>query len=217
MAISFIGASYEVESPHITSQTYAFDAGSAANRVLLVFAWGASGITFDSCTYNGVSMSAETQMTSTVSGYKGRLFYLAGPASGTNDIVVYFTGFGFTGLICAAYSGVNQSTPYDAYAEFKGYSATLTTSLTSQTGDLGVIMHPLYVDGTYTVASGTTERLNTHTGYSTYSVAVVDKPGDTSISLGGTRTTAAEYWGPKLNLNAATTGSGKRNLLLGVG
>jgi len=114
MTIEYVNSAYDFYAVHAGTHTYAFDAGSTANRVLFVLARTDRGgtQTLDSCTYNGVAMSAESGFTSTITFFDGRLFYLVNPASGENDIVLTHGGSNTgTGILACVWSGVNQSVP----------------------------------------------------------------------------------------------------------
>lgn len=136
MAISRIGSMIgDLFNPGNPANTPAFNAGSSANRVLLVFAF--SGFNFPSshaATYAGVSMT-ELNNSPDVGGdrYAGG-WYLFGPASGSNTLSVDFNNTSSQAIQWAAvaYDGVDQG-GLDSQAENHSVSASSTFTWTTTT------------------------------------------------------------------------------------
>jgi len=148
-----------------TAVSNAFDAGSAANRVLLVFvAWnGGTGHTIDSVTYNGVTVTAAGA--AVTSGARCQLFVLAGPASGSNTLTVDpSTGASDSPalIIAQVYDGVDQTTATDGYTSNTGSDAgapfDATVTVTSATGDHVAVFFGERSTSTTCTATGYTER-----------------------------------------------------------
>lgn len=132
------------------TEIVAFDAGSGANRVLRVAVfWRDRTQTTSGITYNDVAMTAlGPKVTDTAQGIlSGRLYELAGPASGTNNIAVTMESNPVTdsaGVIVAwVGNAVNQSTPSDGYITNAGGGTTAnqvsSVTITSATGDRAVV------------------------------------------------------------------------------
>lgn len=136
------------------SQTVSFNAGSGANRVLIVavaYRDRTAGLT--GVTYNGVSMtSAGAVATGGDETCALHLWYLAGPASGANDIVATMSASGSgdaTGQISAwVANGVDQTTPVSGYnsGTGSGSAANIVSSvtITSETNDVVFVAHGTY-------------------------------------------------------------------------
>lgn len=152
------------------SQTVSFNAGTGSNRVLLVavsYRERTNDIT--GVTYGGVAMtSAGAEATGGDETCACHLWYLAGPASGTNDIVATSSASGAgdaTGQISAwVANGVDQTTPVSGYTSGTGSGSTAnivsSRTITSETNDVAVVFHATY-NTTANVAatpSGYTER-----------------------------------------------------------
>lgn len=134
MAVSF-GAGDAFLGSAGSSITVAFNAGTEANRLLVVFATQTgSEQSIDSATYNGVSMTAHTEGNSGTRRY--RLFYLVNPASGSNNIVVNY-GASCTPQIEAGYFyGVDQTTPVDTLTNSHISATNFDVTISSATGKL---------------------------------------------------------------------------------
>lgn len=152
------------------SQTVSFNAGSGANRVLLVaVTYRERTANITGVTYNGVSMtSAGTEASGGDETCACSLWYLAGPASGANDIVATMSSSGSgdaTGQISAwVANGVDQATPVGGYNSGTGIgsSASIVSSvtITSETNDVVVVCHGTYntTENISATASAYTER-----------------------------------------------------------
>jgi hypothetical protein len=111
----------------VTGVTFAYTT-SGTNRVLIVVTSTSSPTV--STTYNGVSMSQIVQSAPTSPcGRYDTLFYLANPASGTNNVVV--SGGGTNGLVyygAVSYTGASQGASPDNSASTTNASETVNTN-----------------------------------------------------------------------------------------
>ena len=96
-----------------TSKTWSHTC-AGSDRILIVHGWNNSvngATTFTGCTYNGVAMtSLGSSYFLAVGGYT-EVFYLAGPATGTHDIVLSQSASQYVAGISASYTGVKQTSP----------------------------------------------------------------------------------------------------------
>lgn len=134
-----------------------------------------------SATYNGVSMNAGTEVGGT---YNRNVFWLVGAASGTNNLVLSYTGDVQNGIVItyAFYGNVSAiSTP--AAASPSGYSRSVTVS--SATGDLAVVIgNGDYSGGQALTPTGATvERLDASTANNWGHSWVCDEAGAASVAL----------------------------------
>lgn len=223
MAIAYY-SSVAKSGSFVTSLTEALDAGTDDNRCVIVFATTDRGgaTTISSATYGGVAMTAHTGFTSSGSSFDGRFFYLAGAASGSNNVVVtYSDGNTKPQFFAAAYSGVDGTTPIDQLTTYNSAStASPSATVTSETGDLVVFMCMYYGRTASAPTAPATERFDALIGNSQYGF-LWDEAGAASVTIDGTITGgAAEVWGASFNFNAAAAAGGvpaTNRLLMGVG
>lgn len=125
------------------TETVAFNAGTGANRVLIVAVlWREEANSISGVTYNGVALTSLGAKVTESAIISAQLWRLAGPASGSNNIQVTM-GSGnndSAGLISAwVANGVDQATPTDGYTTNQGNTttagATSSVTVTSQTDD----------------------------------------------------------------------------------
>lgn len=225
MAIAYVNSTSHT-GDFVSSLTKALDAGTDDNRCVLVLAITDRGgaTTISSATYGGVAMTAHTAFTSTISGYDARLFYLAGAASGSNNIVVTYSDANTKPkLVAAAYSGVDGTTPVDQLTNFSSGSlgSTPSQTISSASGNLVVMMVANDQSRTGTPGSPANERFDGLLGNTIYYAQILDEAGDTSVTIDETLSGNTEYWGTALELNAASAGAtgvpATNRLLMGVG
>ena len=223
MAIAYVSSTSQT-GDFVSSLTKALDVGTADDRVLLVFACTdrGSATTISSATYNGVSMTAHTAFTSTLSNIDGRLFYLAAPTSGSNSIVVtYSDGNTKPKFLAAAYSGVDGTTPVDQLTNYSANTSAPTATISSASGDM-VIFMGAYINRTAIAPSSpAVEQFDAVMGTGVYGF-LFEEAGDTSVTIDGTVSGgAAEVWATALNLNAAGGGAtgvpATNRFMMGVG
>ena len=202
-----------------TAITNAFDAGSGANRVLYVaVTWDDfSTHTIDAVTYNAVGLTAMGDAIEQGSN-RTRMFRLAGPASGSNDLVVDPSGGTGTneGVVIAAVvvQDADQGTPEDGYATANdadyGTPWVSAVTIAGETDDLIVVFHGVHVN-----SGGVTELAAAPTNYTTRQTAAIDRMGmtcgtaasaasvATSAGWTGTGLSAINWVAMGVNVNAA--------------
>lgn len=224
MAIAYVNSASGTVDFQATL-TVALDAGTDDNRCVLVFAVTDRGgaTTINSATYGGVSMTAHTAFTSSLTAYDGRLFYLAGAASGSNNVVVTYSDANTKPkLVAVAYSGVDGTTPVDQLTNFAsgGLTSTPSQTISSASGNLVVMIVANDQSRTGTPSSPANERFDGVLGTNIYA-QILDEAGDTSVTIDETLSGNSEIWGTALELNAASAGAtgvpATNRLLMGVG
>lgn len=203
------------------SQTQTFDAGTGANRVLLVAVAyrDKDGMSISAVTYNGVSMtSAGTAPTNGTDNCALHLWYLAGPASGSNTIQVTSSGNSGSsqGQISAwVANGVDQTTPVSNYSSNfgSGSSANIVSSvtITSETNDVVAVFHATWNVSSNVTATPTnfTERIDgtTSAGLST---EAGDAAGAASVATSATWSNGAftvSWCAVGVSVNPAASGA----------
>lgn len=201
MAIFDNSASGQVSSGNSTL-TYAFTC-SGMNRLLTVFVdYLANDRTITGVTYNGVAMTAvynQSYNSARVHGY----FYLANPASGSNNIVITLSGSGTQPIVSQAlsYTGVAQS---GTIMDVKNLNTTTGVSVSSRTVSVTTtidndwIVGYCFTGGTISAGANTTMRgsiaglLEEIQGYDTnaaqtpagsHSVTVNISPNNTELAM----------------------------------
>lgn len=195
-----------------SSLTFAFDVGAGSDRFLIVLAGTdrGSATTISSATYAGVSMSAQAGTTSAASGYDYRLFYLANPTSGSNNVVItYSDGNAQPKAVAAVYTGVDQTTPASGFTNASAYNASPTWTVTSAIGETVVAISFNYGRTAVTAASPATERLDAQCGATSWYAFVFDEDGASSVTINGSATGGStEWYGVGMSLLAASGGGG---------
>ena len=210
--------------PISSTRTQSFDVGGGSDRCLITFAItnSTSGVqAVNGCTYAGVSMNALTAGTHT-SNWRWRMFYLAAPTSGTNNIVFTFPdGNAQWAIIAAALTGVDQSTSIRGgtvvNAQQDGTAKALTWNVTSAVGDMLIGMSR-FLSGAQvvTAGSGVTEFF----GAASANVHGFNKDGSSgSVPMTFTWASSDEHGGSAVSvMPAASAATGKEKLLmLGIG
>lgn len=161
-----------------------------------------SGTTaISSATYAGTAMTAHTQGASD-SGGNYRLFYLANPASGANDVVITFgDANNFVRGLSTSYTGAHQTTPVANLTNATGNSTTMTWTVASATDNLVVA---LFFNNTVNfhnpAPQGTTvERWDQQSSASVSG----DEAGAASVTIEWTTTTVDPWEGTAFDLSVA--------------
>lgn len=135
MAIAFDAVSQPADPAPASGVTFAHTCTGTDRALLVGCLTNDLTDTVSGVTYNGTAMTEVAVGSTSQAGGGGRtekvyLFYLANPASGTNNVVVTCTGTVSNGLQCygQSYTGVHQTTPVDISAK---NSATGVTSITA--------------------------------------------------------------------------------------
>jgi hypothetical protein len=109
MAIALGNGTYSNLNPNGTSQTLAHNSDSGTNRLLLVVIEMQNSVDVTGMTYNGVSMTEIRNENDTGISKRLSAYYLLSPATGTNDIVVSFSGsqFNNTAIFARTFTGAS--------------------------------------------------------------------------------------------------------------
>lgn len=206
MAVA-IDATSSSESPSgETSRTWSHTI-SGSTRVLYVVCTlpnGGADITTASATYNSVSMAVTETQTAT---RQIRVFRLIAPATGSNNIVVSWTGTDEIRCIAASYTGVDQTTPEDTAVSIDGSAGG-----TSSTGDVTSVTGNMVMD--VLVAHGGADPLNVGAGQTqiaqytgtggagTSTIGASYESGATTTTMSWSWTGFVSYWGFAWDINA---------------
>lgn len=192
--------------------TFAFDAGSASNRLLGIrSSWrdvGGHTIGDTAVTYNAIALSvAQAQVSGTAN--RAKMWYIHGPASGSNTVSVDpSTGSAeaLATIDCYVYDNVDSGTPIDNVTNAQGTDTTAELTQTSAAGDT-----PLFTVGMRgsapvsiapTLYTGRLDNVN-----SQVMSGGGEGTGDTSVAFVGTitATTVSGWITIGFNMNAAAS------------
>ena len=87
---------------------------TGSDPILFVYLYWNTSRTVSSVTYNGVSMTAVSTANDNGGGEFSNVYYLAGPATGSNTVAITMSGSCSIEAVAASYTGADQSTPIDA-------------------------------------------------------------------------------------------------------
>lgn len=109
MAITIGNKTQSNQNPNGTTQTLAHNQNTGSNRGLLVVVTMSNSVDFSGCTYGGVAMTLVRNTLFSAESQRQAAYYLANPATGSNNIVVSFTGsqFNSTSIFAVSFTGVN--------------------------------------------------------------------------------------------------------------
>lgn len=130
-------------NPMTSPQNFSHTCGSGSDRLLVVTIQmrGGAGGGVTGVTYNGVAMTQVT--TEAVSGSAHcTMYYLVNPASGSNTVSITQVMTGPSHMVASAtsFTGVDQTTPLNAFNKAAATSAgPMTTSVTTTVADCWVI------------------------------------------------------------------------------
>ena len=213
-AVSFLAAG--------EAETVAFNAGTGADRVLLVAVlWRERSNVISGVTYNGVAMTAVAAKTTENAFVSMQIWRLANPASGSNDIVVTMgAGDNSSDALIGAWVGntTDTATPVDGLQIGQGTASTasivssLSSAVTSAVGDMVV---PVFGQANSTAnisatATNYTERQDADNG-SGFTLTFGDAAGAATVNPSATWNNGAysvSWIGMGVNVNAAAGGGG---------
>lgn len=111
MAIAIGNKTASNLNPNGNSQTLAHNQNTGSDLGLLVVITMANTVNFSGCTYNGVSMDLVLNQEYGGQSQRTAAYYLASPDTGTNNIVVSFTGgqFNSTSIIAVSFTGAGTT------------------------------------------------------------------------------------------------------------
>lgn len=129
MAIAIGNKTQSNQNPNGTSQTLAHNQNTGTDRGLLVVITMASTVNFSGCTYNGTAMTLVRNDLESSEGQRVAAYYLQNPDTGSNNIVVSFSGsqFSSTSIFAVSFTGAGA---VDAHAYTASTSTPSSQSLT---------------------------------------------------------------------------------------
>lgn len=178
-----------------SSYSFSYSCGADPSRFLVlgVSMLSVAGSSVASITYNGVAATNIGSVASVSGAVRSELWGLVAPATGSNTVAVTLSAGldSITGATC--YSGVNQTSPYEAYtsttATNVGASDATVDVLTVADNDW-VVDTVASDDTAITVGDGASIGTDT---------ATVDFTGTTEDWFIGSNPTPAEFWNGSLD------------------
>jgi hypothetical protein len=155
--IAFVNAADLGRTLAVSSVTASYTCGSGANRLLVVGVLGdASSDLITGVTYGGVSMILSDKHQPGIQRWS-YLYYLLGPAAGSNNVVVSASTTTAIYVGAADYTGVKSSGQPDAHTthEFATSISTLTTSITTVTNNDWTVLFENGYNGSPAPTNGT--------------------------------------------------------------
>lgn len=152
-----------ISSAHGTGSSLTFaHTCSGLNRLLVVWvSYFDSADAPTGATYNGVAMTAIPSSTAANGNYKIAGFYLIAPATGTNNIVVSFSGaMSDMGAGAVSFTDAHQTTPLGTAVTATGTNTTPSVTVTTSAGEIVVDGLVIVHGGTLTVDGSQTQRWN---------------------------------------------------------
>lgn len=188
---------------------------SGSNRALYCIVTQAPGGGADvdavSATFNtSESMTVIHTDTTTNSNRHIRIFRRTAPTATTANVVFTWAGGNHMRAICAAYSGVDQTTPEDAVQTTDGTSGNTSSSVnvSSATGDMVMDAVVSSAGAVFTVGAGQTEinQMTTDTGAGHQGIASSYESGSTTTTMSWALGATLSYvaWGWNINAAAGT-------------
>lgn len=156
--IAFDAASQGTSSG--TSTTFAHTC-SGSDRLLFVEAYSTTGDDVTGITYNGVAMTQINKVSKSGSSEKLYLYYLAAPATGSNNVVVSRSGSGgFLHGAASSYTGAKQTGIPDSQTTTApvGTGTSLTATTTTVANNCWLVAAFVCDNGGITAGSGTSVR-----------------------------------------------------------
>lgn len=191
---------------------------SGSNRVLYCVVTQAPGGGADvdavSAAFNtSESMTAIHTDTTTNSNRHIRIFRLTAPSATTANVVFSWSGGNHMRAICAAYNGVDQTTPEDAVqtVDGSGGGTSSTVNVSSATGNM--VMDALTAAAgvtALTAGAGQTEinQMTTDTGAGHQALASSYESGGATVTMSWSWTGFSTYVGWAWDINADAGGGG---------
>ncbi len=109
MGLVIGNGTYSNLNPNGTSQTLAHNHGGGTNGLLLVHIAMQNSVTVTGMTYNGVAMTLIRNDNSTSYSKNYSTYYLLNPATGSNNIIINFSGaqYNSTAIFARSFSGAS--------------------------------------------------------------------------------------------------------------
>jgi hypothetical protein len=190
-AFAAIAFDATVTSVNPGSNTVSFTT-SGSDRYLVVQVLSSPGDTVTGVTYNGVAMSQI--MTSTFGAQANEFWGLANPASGTNDVVVSFSGSPSTVVVdVISYTGAQQTTPIEATGNNSGSGTSASVSVTTLTDNAWLVgyFRANSASGGFTAGANTVIRTDAAEGTRQLADSGADQTPAGSHSLNATMETGS--------------------------
>lgn len=95
----------------VSSMTVAHTCTGSNLGLAVSICWGDNATTISGVTYNGVAMTKTSNGTKSINSYQNDIWEMVSPSTGTNDIVVTWSGTmaDYATLVSASYTGVSQT------------------------------------------------------------------------------------------------------------
>lgn len=148
-----------------TTLTYSHTTGAGSNRALIVYAYTNNNSDIvTGVTYGGVAMTLIDKVINIASAGCIYAYFLANPASGTNNVVCsQSNSSNYMSAVAISYTGVKQTDNPEVYTDVNTTSSGSTLSLTTTTADCWLL---LMQRGCWTsVTSSLTQRGYSSCGY----------------------------------------------------
>lgn len=109
MAIVIGNKTQSNANPNGTTQTLAHNQNTGSNLMLMVVVTMSNSVNFSGCTYAGSPMTLAHSVLFTSESQRQAVYYHQAPATGSNNIVVSFTGsqFNSTSIVAISFTGAD--------------------------------------------------------------------------------------------------------------
>jgi hypothetical protein len=110
MAIAIGNKTASNQNPNGSTQTLAHNQNTGSDLGLLVVITMANTVNFSGCTYNGTAMTLVQNINYSGQSQRCAAYYLQAPATGSNNIVVSFSGsqFNSTSIFAVSFTGAGN-------------------------------------------------------------------------------------------------------------
>lgn len=104
MSLTLGNKTNSLSTPTITTKTFAHNNGGGSNNYLFLMVCTDDATSYVGATYNGVAMTLVAEHTDSVYSERIAYYYLASPATGSNNVVVTFDIEPYNPVSCEAFS-----------------------------------------------------------------------------------------------------------------
>lgn len=194
MAIAFDAVGASGNGAGVTSISWSHTC-TGADRLLLVGV--ASNAQVSGVTYNSVALTLAAEINTAAGGLWTALWYLKGPATGANTVVVTH-GSGRSEGQSVSYTGVDQTTPIGTAGSSEDETTGTTGGsvvISSATGE--VVVSVIQRDGTDGIINDAseTDRYDSQVGVASEWMFISEKAGAASVTMQWTGNGVGEQWG----------------------
>jgi len=216
MAIAFGNITTSNANPNGTTQTLAHNQNTGSDRTLLVCITMSNSVNFSGATYAGIAMTLISNNNVVGSSQRVAAYYLQAPATGSNNIVVSFSGsqFNSTSIMAQSFTGAGS-------LDTSGFTDSATTP-SSQSLTI-VANSVIYATGLSANAQNTdysiggSSRTPAFNGHNT-NVVVEGAWSATGLSAGAqnvtTRADAGSITNYRIAIREATNGGATGNMMM---